>query len=299
MRIESNAQHAHMMRTGHTCGHGKHKVEANHKQAASQVDTYEPTGKMPGVIRNLLTGHYKGVASARLWIVHHRRIRAIQQSAIQDTLSSGVQSLQELVKTQTAQFLDTQELTDEQQQAIDEQAEQFNASLEVIAQQQSGDPEGLVSLLNDAFQQFVDGLGSIIEPQPITEPDEPIVDQHEPVQPVEPVDELTIEEPIDQPVDETQQPTTNSQPITEDPPLLSPFQQFVTDLEQLYTDSVSDLIANVQNVDIFPRLSPPTGGGRAYDKFVSILQMLYGMNEPAEKPAKPLQSEEPPIDILA
>jgi hypothetical protein len=205
---------------------------------AQEEESLGDDGGQRGVIRNLMEGHYKGVADVRLRINFQEEIAAIENQQLQSASVANAGSVTQSVNTAVNSLVESGDLTQEQ---ADEAIEAFQTAvdqvLEDFASSQPASTEDLVSALNSIFEQLLGFLQSTqVSEDPVPEqlitqeppPEEPPADPTEPPvpeaetppEPVEPPDEpsgpLVPDEPID-PVDPL--PVEPPEPLVTDMPI--------------------------------------------------------------------------------
>jgi hypothetical protein len=241
--------------------------------------TTETTEEIPGAIRNLMDGHYKGVADVRLRINFQDQIEAIeaaQRQAIADEQLGQI--LESVISTgdddttasATALAAEGQEQTDEPaitdldgvtelQEAL---ANDFNAIKESYPGTSASSDE-LADDLWSAFNNFVDSMLELYPPPQEATPEEP-----EPVPPPEPATATLLEpEPATATLIESVPPPTEPEPTPD-------IQEYLENLEAAFSTAIDELIEALSMVSVLPELSGPSGNGAAYQKFVAIYNEL-------------------------
>jgi hypothetical protein len=159
-----------------------------------------------GVIRNLLDGHYKGVADVRLRIVHYEELAAIENGQLKATAETEVEGLLSTIKNAVSGIPELNEpVVPEGEETVEssgatvaglqnEFADAVNNLLNEFESAQSPSTSGLISGIKNVFADFVASLQSLLVP---------------------PVEESPLEE--DPPVEENP-PAEENPPVEESPP---------------------------------------------------------------------------------
>jgi len=253
--------------------------------------------ELPGVIRNLLAGHYTGVADVRLRINFADELAAIEQEQIQAAAAEQIDGMVVTVGATIAGLLGSSETvkaeeiegtteetaeeptdspTEEQLAAIAEYqgafVEEVNESKEVFITSETPSQEELFAGLNVAFESFAASLISIFEPEP--EPEAvtpPIITTSESTKGESEPDELLIEEGGSEIPGEI-----NGEGLEPETPSEAGFdyQGFIESLTSSFTTALDGLINSLNEVNALPELSEPNGNGVAFDKFLAIYNEL-------------------------
>jgi len=227
-----------------------------------------------GVIRNLINGHFKGVADVRLRINFNDQIVALEQAELAKAADSGLTALSETLNNEINAALGSEEIDEETSAALASALETFNNEITQL-KTDSSQNGNLLSEIRSSFDNFVIAAKPVVEEPAASEPpvsDEAIVSVSEPEVTPE-TEELTDEIPI------------------EDEPLFM-IDQFLTDLIATFETELNLLETRLTNISILPEISEPQGNGRAFDKFMSIYNdMKSGIS--IEEPI----SQEGDIDI--
>lgn len=275
---------------------------------AQEEESVGDDGGQRGVIRNLMEGHYKGVADVRLRINFHEEIMAIENQQLQAASVANAGSVTESVNSAVNSLVESGKLTQEQ---ADEAIEGFQTAadklLEEFSSNQPASTEDLISALNSIFEQLVDFLKSTqVSEVPVPEqlipeeltPEQPPVEPTEPPVPETPpeaVEPLPVEPPVEstEPLvsDELLDPISTLPVEPLEPQLLeepiepqSPpepegpteFEVFLEELAGLFNVSVEGFIESLDSVSPLPPLSEPSGNGVAYEKFLAIYNDMIG-----------------------
>ncbi|MHC4737871.1 MAG: hypothetical protein ACYS9Y_03100 [Planctomycetota bacterium] len=256
--------------------------------------------ELPGVIQNLLEGHYTGVADVRLRINFADVLAAIEQEQIQAAAAEQIDVMLGTFGTTIAGLLGNTEgakageglegsidtpseepsdgPTEEQLAAIGEYegafVQELNESKEVFITSETPSQEDLVAGLNGAFDSFITSLISIFEPPPAPEEDPvppPVMTTSEGTEGESEPDELVIEEGGTEGTGEI-----NGEGAEPEIPAESGFdyQGFIESLTTSFTFALDGLINALNEVHALPELSEPNGNGVSFDKFLAIYNEL-------------------------
>jgi hypothetical protein len=247
-----------------------------------------------GMMRLLQEGHFKGVADLRHRINFHSQITALETEAQQQGASETVTELTESVDTALENWVSAGELSEEERASVEELQgalrEEIGAALEAVRTSATMDISGLKVALSGALETLAGGLELLFgpaaeDPQAGVVPVEP----QEVIEPQEPPEDI---EPVEQPeASEPEEPVGGAQTVEETP--VGPDVEVLREaLEEIFTATLARL-DEVSNTSILPELSPPSGRGRAYEKFLAVYNQLYGVEEPAG------ELDQEPVDIEA
>ncbi len=241
--------------------------EAAVQTTENQDETVEsPTNgdaEIPGVLRLLQEGHFKGVADVRLRINFHDEIAALEQEKATQAAQVGISGLNEFVNTEIESLLQNESLGEDQSTAVSEAIGAFNTAISQIADDNPiPGTEGLISQVQTSFDEFTASLSSILTPEPEPETEIP------PEQPIEPVDENANSEIsiMTAKVNDT---------LFEEVPEFDP-EQFIASLIESFAIKVQELETALSSISVLPELSQPEGNGKAYEKFLAIYNDLNG-----------------------
>ncbi len=202
--------------------------------------------KVPGVIRLLEAGHFKGVADVRLRINFHDQLERRAADKAADTLRTGADELVKTTASKTDEVL-TSFATDEGareavQASLDEFSESVDATLATASKADDLDLDAITSDLRAAFDDLVGGLRDLFGS----------------------TDVETFG--VDAPVSVAQ--------TAGDPPAIDAFEAALTELTDAFDQALSSLIESVESSLYLPDPSPAPGNGSAYDKFLAIYHNL-------------------------
>jgi hypothetical protein len=278
--------------------YGLEKVKYNESASQPQNDPTLSDDEVPvehtaeedgakGVLRLLQEGHFKGVADVRLRINFHDELAAIEQAQLRTSARENTAPLIESTQAIVQTLIDSGQITQESaDQANDELKLGVNQAVHDFLTGQITTKEDLVARLGSVFDAFIALLNAgIISPeQTSSEPtDEIPPDQTEQVnenveQQESPVEETGVTEGSN---------ATPEQPAVQDAETEQSDQTpaFVTELTTVFNAAMEQFLGTISEVNALPELSPPTGKGVAYQKFLEIYNELYGLT--AEVPPEP------------
>ena len=209
----------------------------------STTASAEPAKKQPGVIRNLLSGHFKGVAALRLRINFADQLGALHAAATNNLAGEATASFASEATTTMDDLLTHPGLSGDQQTALAELAEAFLADLAAT--------DGTVTSSTETFdQQLADLRASLEEALAEIEPESPLV-------------QAEGELEVDMITDEVEAP------LAEPSTLLADARAAVDYLEAQLAAAIESVVAAPT---LLPPLSEPSGNGVAYAKFLAIYE---------------------------
>jgi hypothetical protein len=203
--------------------------------------------KVPGVIRLLQEGHFKGVADVRLRINFHDQLQGIAGASQSLALEPGGASVVSAVEEAVNALLASDDLTDEQRTEIQNLLDKFIDNVDQISADNGDD---FFANIKSAFAEFSTGLreflGVGLE--------------------LAPAEETTPVEGVDAGAAVGEEPSET--------PGLS-IEELVAAIESAFSEAIAALQEAVaQAGSILPESSEPNGNGVAYQKFVDILEGL-------------------------
>ncbi len=245
----------------------KEETPAETTVSATAPET-ESEEKLPGVLRLLQEGHFKGVADVRLRISHFEAIQAMESQHLQTAAAGGFESLNQSVEGQVAALKESGLLSKDQTLALDA----FLKSLQ-DAQSESLNGGGLsVQELIESFQAKLDNLMGLLDP-PAAVPEEPVPELAEPQAAPDEIpaagvegQQTPAEEPVAEPVE--------AAPAEPQPVEANPLQQLVLDFQASVQQALDDLQSGLTGTSVLPPISEPSGNGKAYAKFLAIYESM-------------------------
>ena len=132
--------------------------------------------KVKGVVRNLLAGHFKGVADVRLRINFAEELAAAQAQARAPVAAQKVGELAVALDGAVGDIAEGPELTGDQREDIDGALRAYQVAVSALADGTT-DPEAIRDGAQAAFDALTAALADVLapEPPPDVEPDLPIV----------------------------------------------------------------------------------------------------------------------------
>ncbi len=267
----------------------------------------EPTGdegKVPGVIRLLEAGHFKGVADVRLRINFFEQLSARAQAAAVPVVERESAELAAAVTAKVDELVTALAADDEAQEAVVELVEEFNTAVQTaVNEATSGDAiqtDALTAAIQAAFEVLKERLtelldSSLSEPElpggrNVTPPD-PAVDRSGLSAGDAKADRSAAGELIDDRLSATGATRTTRQsdadPIQPVGPLDTPddaaddpaltLDEAIALWTDAFQEALSGLLASINQAVGLPDPSPPSGNGVAYDKFLAIYNNLRGL----------------------
>lgn len=271
------------------------------EQAESNSD------EMAGVIRNLLEGHFKGVADVRLRINHFEQLAQIASENLKaaaeaevvnvlDVVGSGIDNLPEPGESFTAEAASGGETEPEPEtvtvaglhQEFDDTVNQSNGEFQSA---QTPLADDLIAGIEDAFLVFIGALQDLLVPPaednasadeeivtttnetqetPVTETGNQIGGESTETQP--PLISETEPTGVETPPDDEPQATESTEPG---------YQDILDEIINAFDAALIKLTEALNNIQTLPDLSEPSGNGGAYEKFLAIYNELWGID--AEK----------------
>lgn len=210
--------------------------------------------KQKGVVRLLRAGHFKGVADARLRINFHEEIAQLGSQSLSNVFQEALDSFFDELDAGFASFIDGVSATANQAASATELFSQFKSTINDLAQ----------AFLNDGGQHF----GSVA-----------IQFQSE-------FDSFSVELEI-----RIASVPESTEAVVEDVPEST--DSFFDQFRQAFTEQLDRLVESLDALaTVLPEVSAPNGNGKAYAKFLEILD---GLNTPASSS----ESESLLQDLLA
>lgn len=261
-------------------------------------DGLDSSEKQKGIIRNLLEGHFKGVADVRLRINHFEELSAIENSQLKSFVTENIDNISSPITETINGFFgdDGQELTIQAEYDAAKELEQLflqevNSAKEAFLASEEPSITLLEDELNNAFQSLIQALEDLNTTVQIPTDPEELIDST-----------LQIQTESENTVGQTVQPEatgtdiftgTESEPIvtenTEDQEPVEPqydFQAFIESLTSSFETALDTLMNELRQSSVLPELSEPEGNGRAYDKFLQIYNQMQGISSTDENSAE-------------
>lgn len=235
-----------------------------------------------GVIRNLINGHFKGVADVRLRINFNDEITALEQAELAKVADAGLSTLAETINNEINAALGSDEIDEETSILIASALETFNNEISQL-QTKISQSDDLLSVISSSFDNFVLSVKPVAE-----EPSEsePLITDESALSPIEQIEEI--------PVADTN--TTMDEIPPEEMPQFS-IEQFLTDLIATFETELELLETTLINTRVLPEISEPSGNGKAYDKFMTIYNEMKNSVDTDSQESQQNQINE--IDIIS
>ena len=223
------------------------------------------------MLRNLLAGHYKGVADVRLRINFFDELNAAANETAAAVASEEVSGLVGTVNTQIDTLLGGLEIEQETSDGVAELLAGFGAAVdEGLGQFSSdGDREAFAQLIESAFGSLTQQLRELLYPP--EQPEEPPTDETVPTDETDGEGDGTVAAaeggetpPIHEPIPDDTIETT--------PPLEDP----LADVLSAFSEALASFMQSISASSQLPELSQPSGNGVAYDKFLAIYNEMLG-----------------------
>ncbi len=220
------------------------------------------SGEIKGVIRNLLDGHFKGVADVRLRINNFEQLAIIAEenlkaaaeekiASLLDTIDSGINNLPDSSEPLTAEGASESEDETETvtvtglHQEFDNEVNKLN---EEFQSAQTPSTDDLVIGIEGAFSVFIGALQDLLAP--------------------------TVEN--NSSADKDVATTTDDEPQATGP-TEPDYQSLLDELEDAFTTAIAELTEALNAVQILPELSGPGGNGAAYENFLAVYNTMWGI----------------------
>lgn len=208
-----------------------------------------------GVIRNLLNGHFKGVADVRLRINFNDEIVALEQARLAEVTETGISALSEAINNEINAALGSEEIDEETLILIASALETLNNDISQLRTNIS-QSENLSSEIRTSFDNFVLSVKPVTEEPAVSEP--PVSDQTG----------LSVAEQTEEIAIPNTEETVGEATLEEEPQFL--MDRFLADLTATFETELALLETILSDTKALPELSEPNGNGRAYDKFLTI-----------------------------
>lgn len=221
--------------------------------ALPTVDVPPPPQHARGVIRLLQEGHFNGVADVRLRINFADELAALQTQSNARVVAVGPDAIIAGADAVITDFLAQNDVNEEAIVQIQAARNTFADAIGQAFAAPDSTPQSLVDALSAAINDFLGSIQALIPADTSANVETTVVDNAAAV----PVETATLDTPG----------------VAADSPL-PPFGQLIELLREALDAIVSDLQTQFESAQILPELSSPNGNGRAYDKFVAILNGL-------------------------
>ena len=182
------------------------------------------------------------MADVRLRINFHEELFEIEQNRTSTVIVEKVDTLLDSVGNNVDDYLSSNDVPDDQAHIISEQKGIFEDTVNTLKSNPILDT-GIIPELTSAFEEFV----LSISPNALD---------------IEPYDETPLNE-----MDSKQD--LNSE---------NPFQDFISNLREIFNTALDELPAILNDTTILPNISESEGNGKAYDKFLSVYNDMITNN---------------------
>lgn len=216
------------------------------KQNKAEPEAAAGVEKMPGVVRLLQEGHFKGVADVRLRINFHEQLTALEQGNVDAAAAEAVPKLAGAVNAKLDELLASGELTEEQAVLVTDAQVAFTSAMDDLASGGQG-RDALIAGVQQAFQGLFESLQPLI---PAPAPEE-----------MSPIAELPVEEEGGAP------------PLAEPETPESVLQGYLDGIKGAFDSALTEFESAFANTGL-PPLSEPSGNGVAYAKFLAMYQAM-------------------------
>ncbi len=239
------------------------------RSAAGEAQAGSADSAPRGVIRNLMEGHYKGVADVRLRINFADELAALEQSRQADMVAERAQDLLGQTREKSAEISDSGLLNEDQQQTVDGLTETLADEVESLLGGEQPNDENLATGLQTAFEQFAFALQASLFSEPVegggaqTGVSDPAAAEAE--------DILSGATAGVELAGDLGAAAEEGSAATADP-----LQVFVEELQSSIAAAFASLEKDLGGLSQLPELSDPEGQGAAYEKFLSIYQAMSG-----------------------
>lgn len=271
-------------------------IETTVEVETSVADPTEDQEGVPGVLRLLQEGHFKGVADVRLRINFAEEIAAMEREQTEPIVADGVTGLVDTVAAGMEPFTVENGLGEQAVTGIGEASAALTTSLEQIAgEYQSGgitNSADIIARIQTGFDSFVSSVQSLLDAASASVPETPAetvtlqagdASLSMAMASAEGIDGALVEET---PAEES---PTQDLPAEETPSF--DFQAALSDLVASFTATLQELETALNSIQVLPPLSEPTGNGKAYDKFLAIYNGLQSMPAPEQQSSLPVVDE--------
>lgn len=203
---------------------------------------------VPGVLRLLMNGHFKGVADVRLRTIFHNEIEVLQVEAMGTAVAEAAGALTELVGVPLDELISSGVLDEEQATAVSELQQAFGQAVDEAIEQFKTAPGMDEEALTNGLQSAFDGLSG---------PLETLLAPPAPAEPVDPLSGLLVDAPVVEP-------------------------SILDALKDAFDAGMVQVNEALVASSILSPPSLPRGNGVAYEKFLSVYEELTAPAEPTD-----------------
>jgi len=224
------------------------------------VEPDESNDRESGVIRNLIDGHFRGVADVRLRINFNDEITALEAEKATEITETGISEISRMITSESETFLHTEGLDEGISAAISDGLQAFtlvdtgavSSSSDVMVSTDS-DP---IAQLQSTFDAYIESIRNALA----------ALSQSTSGETTEFSETTGLNQVI---TDETTGSVTTEESISGTDWQLK-VEQFIAELTSSFETALNALKKELENLTVLPELSEPSGNGRAYGKFLSI-----------------------------
>lgn len=239
------------------------------KKSQNQAQSAEPlpnapvnSDHLPGVIRLLQEGHFKGVADVRLRINFFEELQTLQETELRSAVGEAIPDFLEDMGKSLDTLLSSESLSDDQVSAIMAQGDKFTQAVEQLLENSQATPDlskdSLISTIDASFQELTASIQSVLASTEASG-EVPGSADGDPGETV-PLDSIT----------------GTGSGATET--AATDMENLLEALKSSYYSALDVLQNTLDEAGALPPLSEPEGNGTAYAKFLSIYQdMLDGL----------------------
>jgi hypothetical protein len=219
-----------------------------------------------GVLRLLEEGHFKGVADVRLRINFHEELAEMEHQRLQEVTEQEVDSVLESVAT----VLESGEFMEEQVATVEQFQKEFVNSVmelkgEFVAADEP-DKEGLIAGLENMFEALIESLSTaLVAGVAEAQGEDNLIPEEDGAEDSAPVTPLT----------EDDEPAFATPPV---PEVKSDFQTLIENVRAAFEAALEQIVTSLNEFDILPELSEPTGKGVAYQKFLAMYNEVWNID---------------------
>lgn len=236
--------------------------------------------KVPGVLRNLQAGKYKGVADVRLRIVFQQQLAELAEQQAIARAAEGSETLVSNVAGEIRAFVASPIPTEAEpadadpviaedaeqsgvEVAITEFSDAVSTATNILGDNQELNLQAYESTLQTAFDALVSNLEIALTP----EAENVMADL-----------QVTIQDGDEQALDVSVTATVSAESEAD----ATNATEFLASLREMFAQELAALLETAEPRDILPPLSGPHGNGRAYDKFKVIYDEMNAADPSAE-----------------
>lgn len=209
------------------------------------------TEELPGVVRLLKQGHFKGVADLRLRIVHADKIAALESERLRADVTDISESLTSSISSTVAELAEAPDSIGAEQAdaAVVAFEDQISVAIDTSFASGAFEPEEIETTLQSAFQTLVDQLELGSKADDLTP---------------EGIEFAIGSDALANEADKARR-------------------DFLAELREIFSVELSNILALAQSEMTLPPVSEPNGNGRAFDKFLAIYNTIQDSGDIMEE----------------